>query len=446
MAVAGVSREEFTRRINTCLTIKPVRSPEQLKGRDSKLREIERALSMPGRTVFVHGDRGVGKTSLAQTAAVIAQGQRYDPIVVGCNTGEDFFSLMGAAVKRMHATRVSLPKTEFNLSLNIPFVSANLRTQIEAGEAPSFATINEAIDAVRFVSSHYSEIPIVIFDEFNELSDGKSKKMFADFAKQISDQSVPVRVIFCGVGRSMEELLGLHASSGRSIKPIKLNRLDDSALWSIVDYAAQIVGLRVDRETILRIALLSDGFPYFVHLVCEYMFWSAFESGFVLTCIRPTDFDSGVLSATEHSDTILKDAYNKATQKYKNYDQYEEAIWAFADQPTLTRQSSEVYQKSYLKIVAHRNSIRVCRGEQEQKPLQKDEFDRRLARLKSDAHGEILKGSGSGWYEFRENMMRGYVRLRAREKGINLGIDHHHASPSARELHNLRQVREAQAV
>ena len=38
--------------------------------------------------------------------------------------------------------------------------------------------------------------------------------------------------------------------------------------------------------------------------------------------------------------------------------------------------------------------------------------------------GRILKANRAGWYEFTENIVRGYVRLRAQEKGIELEVDH----------------------
>jgi hypothetical protein len=36
------------------------------------------------------------------------------------------------------------------------------------------------------------------------------------------------------------------------------------------------------------------------------------------------------------------------------------------------------------------------------------------------AHGEIACGCGSGFYAFRKNVLRGYVRLKAEIEGIEL--------------------------
>jgi hypothetical protein len=56
--------------------------------------------------------------------------------------------------------------------------------------------------------------------------------------------------------------------------------------------------------------------------------------------------------------------------------------------------------------------------------MQRDKFTQRINALKRPAHGSILLGSRQGWYEFREPVMRGYVRLRAEAQGVELGADH----------------------
>lgn len=47
----------------------PIDVPELLQGREPILRDIRRTLHSPGMHVFIHGERGIGKTSIALTAA-----------------------------------------------------------------------------------------------------------------------------------------------------------------------------------------------------------------------------------------------------------------------------------------------------------------------------------------------------------------------------------------
>jgi len=111
--------------------------------------------------------------------------------------------------------------------------------------------------------------------------------------------------------------------------------------------------------------------------------------------------------------TSLRAAYDGATQKYS--DDYQEVLWAVADGKMLRRQVSEIFDTSYLRIMDER---------EERKRLTKEQFYNRMNALKTSRHGEILVAKGAGWYEFRENVVRGYVRLRAEQQGILLGRDH----------------------
>jgi hypothetical protein len=67
----GLNLEEFGAKLDAVLSpASAIKSPEFLQGRDQQLTDVRQALAMKGRHVFIHGFRGVGKTSLAYTAAI----------------------------------------------------------------------------------------------------------------------------------------------------------------------------------------------------------------------------------------------------------------------------------------------------------------------------------------------------------------------------------------
>lgn len=59
--------------------------------------------------------------------------------------------------------------------------------------------------------------------------------------------------------------------------------------------------------------------------------------------------------------------------------------------------------------------------------MPRDKLNQRYLSLRKETHGRIVTGHGAGWFSFRENIMRGYVRLRAEAEGINLGRHHNTA-------------------
>src|SRR3954447_14399127 len=102
--IRDFDRDAFERTLRETLSpTTPIRTPQFLRGRDNLLEEIRRAFVQPGRHVFIHGDRGVGKTSLAQTAAIEHQSKGSAPIFLGCDNASTFFGTMRGLAQRLRA-------------------------------------------------------------------------------------------------------------------------------------------------------------------------------------------------------------------------------------------------------------------------------------------------------------------------------------------------------
>jgi len=68
--IPGYDKNSFGKKLNEVVSpARPIISIENLIGRTEELDRIEKALFAPGRNVFIYGERGVGKSSLAATAA-----------------------------------------------------------------------------------------------------------------------------------------------------------------------------------------------------------------------------------------------------------------------------------------------------------------------------------------------------------------------------------------
>ena len=418
MSIEGLDQDQFQELLRTYLTpARPISDPTYLRGRDIALRQIGRAFNSPGKHIFIFGDRGVGKTSLAQSAAVLQQSADNSPIVVACENAAGFFDLARDIAKRCLPTRELIEKRRLteNLKLSLFGLGYDVAKNIEHGIIPEMKTINDAALILKFVAQYHSKEPIIIIDEFDQLRGEDNKKYFADLIKQVSDQDINVRFIFCGIGTSLDELIGLHLSTDRYLLPVELETLSHDALWEILNAAARALDIEIGREEQIRIGLISDGFPYYVHLVGEIMFWSAFDDKDIVKTIQLKHFDDGIRGAISEAMGSLRLAYAKATEKYS--DDYQEVLWSVADGKTLNRrQVSEIYQNSYVPIMMKRTD-REC--------LDKQKFYSRMNNLKTERHGKILLGTSAGWYQFRDNITRGYVRLRAESAGIQLGVDHH---------------------
>lgn len=390
----------------------PIAKPEHLHGRDPKLRLIDRALHSPGKHIFVYGDRGVGKTSLARTAASIHAGGEEGFVFVACDQKTTFFDIIQAVYRKLHGLYATGKWKVTGAELNIGVA------KLKAAEAlglPALKTINDAVEILQSIAPKEGPPAVVIIDEFDQLAGDEEKKYVADLIKQLSDQSINIRLMICGIGSSLDELIGVHLSTDRYLATIPLTPLTHDARWQILTNGASAFGVEIERNSLIRIGQLSDGYPYYVHLMGEQIFWQVFDDPNLVSKVSLEHYTAGLKCAVEEAQTSLRNAYDLATQKHKNSTDYEETLWAVADGALLDRPTTEIFEKSYRRIMDDRKG---------RNPLAKEHFYQRLNSLKKPSHGRVLNGNRQGWYGFRENILRGYVRLRAEQQGVQIGIDH----------------------
>jgi hypothetical protein len=406
--ISGFAEDSFRTALPNFFTpAQPISRPEHLYGRDAKLTAIRRAIGSPGKHIFIYGDRGVGKTSLAKTAFQLHSPDSTHTPIVACEGSSKFFELVDSIRRQvvLSGQNDTGPQAAFGQP---PLAGSRL-------ELPALRNMNDVIEVLRSLAPKSGPPAVVIIDEFDQLPRDEEKKNVADLLKQLSDQEVNIRLIICGIGRSLEELIGTHLSTDRYLAAVSLDQIPHDSRWKIIEAACDHFKIAMDRDSIIRIGQISDGFPYYVHLMGERIFWQAFDDPEDVKAITMAHYKAGIHAAIEESQTSFRQAYEFATQKNKLSEDYEEVLWSVADGSTLSRQTTDIYQKSYLPLMEKRSG---------RKPLSKELFYQRMNRLKTDNHGRIIVGSQQGWYGFRENVVRGYVRLRAERAGVKIGVDH----------------------
>ncbi|MER9442193.1 ATP-binding protein [Mesorhizobium sp. M0340] len=407
------TRGHFGRILSEVLSpSRPLHSPEFLRGRQEQLDGIEKALYSAGRHVFIHGFRGVGKSSLAQTAAYGMSTGGMDPIVIGCDKNSTFGSAMrdmfDEAVSKN--PRIAATITENGLAFGNLGATIGRKITTHEGRIAEPGSINEAVRLTKFLCENFTSNPVVVIDEFDQLQSREEQGNFANFIKQISDRHIPARFIFCGIGESVDAIMAAHGSADRYFHTVKLGQLPYDARNEIIRIAAQRLGIEIDDTTVYRIAKISDGFPHYVHLLSEKLFWRVYEAeneGRVTGDL----FQLAMSDASDAMEMKLKQPYETATRKYTN--DYESLLWAVADGHELQRSSRDIYA-SYVRIMKS----------QELEPLQREKFNARINNLKKPSYAAILSATRQGWYEFSEKVIRGYARLRAEQKDVQLEVDH----------------------
>lgn len=428
--------EDFGARLNAVLSpSRAIKSPEFLQGRDEQLTDVRQALAMQGRHVFIHGFRGVGKTSLAYTAANLIQSSERPPIYVQCSPDTTLSSLVHDIIKQAMPSDPTQVKAivEKNASGGLSVakfnLSAGMRSTVEQGKLPKPDSVNDAVELLCFALERHSKRPVVIIDEFDHMP--KSEHIQIDLlVKKLAEvDDLPLKIIMCGVGETLESLFAAHLSTYRYFHTIKLDRLDDKACRAIIVKALNALDVNFDLSSGWRIAQISDGFPHFVHLMCEKIFWAMYNdpdrSWMEDGVIELSHYQTGTAQAVQSANEELRKGYEEAVRKYSK--NAEVILWAAADGYELQRKVLDMYA-SYLRIMRDNGSDPEISGlpanDWRCRTLTASQFRARLYNLCKDKYGHILWGNGMGWYEYSEKMMRAYARLKAEANGVELWPDH----------------------
>jgi uncharacterized protein len=427
MLPSFADRESFALRLNELVSpSQPIQSIEHLHGRSHELDQIDKALYAPGRHVFIFGDRGVGKSSLAAAAARQYQSVEADYVDIGCGPDATLPSIVAnIALQALMQSRLKSKKVSTKAGISLRFltlersaeeVSRDLHTEIR--------TVSDAVEVLREVADIHSEKPIVVLDEFDRIQDLSTRHVFADLIKHLGDKKINLKFIFTGVSSSLYEILGAHQSAIRQLATIELQRLSWNARWDIACTVAHSFQLILPRDIYIRIAAVSDGFPYYVHLIMEKLMWRVWEHPDEVQTVEWEHYRGGLKDAIESINAELRRPYELAVTQ--RTDDYEEVLWSTADGELLLRYTNDMFA-SYEYIMKQRDG---------RQPLTLDKFKARIRALRTPRTGEILVSEDArrGLYWYRETMLRGYVRMQAEANGVAL-VGNQDPTVSRHEIH-----------
>lgn len=399
---------------------RPIRSSEFLRGRSQDLEKVERELRHFHSVPFIYGYRGVGKTSLARTAAQLVTTSDREHIYVACAPGArmlQIFREIGEQVLkilfRSGVTQMALKSVEVSLSLS-PAIRASFESQ-----KPELEDFRDANAAVRVLKELDGLLPdakstVVVLDELEEL-DKKDRSDLAYLIKQIGDQEFKLKFVLVGVAENVHELIGAHESVPRYLKEVSLKPLSPQDLIDIVTDAASAIGVKVPQDILYRIAIIGNGFPHFSHLIGKAILVEAVVAG--KAEVDLVVYKAGIRSAVSDSYEELRTSYEAATQRGEDY--FKHLIWALAHSDVV-----DVRVNDWMRLhaeLADRQHWTI--------PTWK-KLKTAVGNFKSENYGNIVTSTPARYgtfltryryKRFSSSLMRGHVRLQAENEGVVLG-------------------------
>ncbi|MDH2667954.1 ATP-binding protein [Acinetobacter baumannii] len=431
MAIKNYDRKTFGKLLNEVVSpSRPVLSLEHLKGREKQLSRIQQALYATGRNVFIYGERGVGKSSLAATAANEWCGGHGCYIDISCAPDTTVLSMIATiATQAINKTVLKRKKVKNTFQIGFKWFTFKRESEIEyINFKNEIKCLSDGIEILKELSEFFDEPLLVVVDEVDRIKEIEEVEKFADFLKQLGDKRVDVKFIFTGIADTLDEILGSHRSAIRQLETIELPKLSWDARWEIAIEAMKAFDISIDRSIYIRIALISDGYPFYVHLIIEKLLWLLYDKPTQITEVEWEDYHNAIDIAIDAIHTELSRPYEKAINQRSR--DYEEVVWSTIVAEDNIGEYIKTMYDQYLGIMKQFQGSEV---------LDIKKFSLRVRNLLKEEYGPILKnGLKKGQFIYNEKMLRGYVRLRAEQKGVELVIE-------AKEIAELKNKTQATA-
>jgi Cdc6-like AAA superfamily ATPase len=243
----------------------PVTTRELFAGRWNQLTTVTDAVSQPGLHVVIYGERGVGKSSLANVVRPVIRA--FD------NAGKDSASVEERLVVKANANSGDTFSVIWNRLLseltwegNRPIIGfqPSPRQRVSLQEAFGLPDLLSVDDVRRTLSVLVGSVFIV--DEFDRAA-LETSRTFTDLIKVLSDLAVDCTIILVGVSATVDQLVADHASINRSVVQIMLPRMEAKELREILSNAEKLLGIEFSQEAADLIIHVSQGLPHYTHLV-----------------------------------------------------------------------------------------------------------------------------------------------------------------------------------
>jgi Cdc6-like AAA superfamily ATPase len=378
-----VTRDEIFSLRATIVTIftpgRPVKHLDLLAGRQQQINKVLEAVLSPGQHAAIYGERGVGKSSLANLIydMVFASGQQdFVPVHVNCGVTVTFQTIWAEVFRQLDG-RI---KPELHLLTQFP----------EHDPGP---------EDIRGVFSQVKARTIIVLDEYDRVDPSVAVEM-ADTIKTLSDRDISTTLVFVGVAANIDELVREHSSIDRALIQIPMPRMSRDELIDIVTRGmARLPRMQLEKGLAQRMAEISKGLPHFTHLLAKHSLLSAIDDGRL--SVSPKDYERALKTSTEEKSQTLGEAYRKATHSAKE-NIFEEVLLACA----LATDEQGMFGAK---------DVRTPLSRILQKPVKIEAYIRHLNKFTLEDRGPVLKKEGQKrrfQYSFMEPMMQPYVLMK----------------------------------
>lgn len=388
----------------------PVSTRELFSGRWDQITAVADAVLQVGLHVVIYGERGVGKTSLANILRPLIHafdGHKSDGeeaserLVVKVNACEaDGFSALWTRAFGEITWQEERPTMGFIRTGDMQAVTLSDKLSLPA---------ELSIDHVRRL---LMQLPgsIFIFDEFDRIAH-ENARPFTDLIKALSDYSTDTTIIIVGVADTIDGLVEDHASIVRALIQVPLPRMNQRELEEIIRKGEAALHVSFDPNVVSRIVRMSQGLAHYTHLTALLAVREACKERTRTVTIRHAD--RAFAGATKQAEQSILNKFSVAVHSAHKDALYSHVLLACALAASASTNDLGFFQAS--DVVDPLSQILPGRT------TNISTFNQHLAGFCTERRGEVLEQTGPkrGYrYRFPNPLLPPYVIMR----GLSCGM------------------------
>jgi Cdc6-like AAA superfamily ATPase len=248
----------------------------------------------------IFGERGAGKTSLANALGKMLETKYVMPEcgIINCDQTTTFASLWRAIFSEIPLSRNAPTKRFQGGSENAPATFAQ------------FLPENVTPHSVSTVLQNRGKF-LFIIDEVDRIRDKSTTTLLADTIKSLSDHAIDTTLVLVGVAESVDTLIAEHESVQRALIQVHMPRMSQVEIDKIIGNGLAAVGMTIEPSAKRRIYKLSQGLPYYAHLLGMHSALTAAAQDRLHITID--DAHQALRKALKHAQQSIADDYERAT-------------------------------------------------------------------------------------------------------------------------------------
>jgi Cdc6-like AAA superfamily ATPase len=349
------------------------------RGRQAALRRVIDAVNQTGQHVIIFGERGVGKTSLANVIA-------------------DFLQPFSSELITSHKVN-GFRESSFPIIWNSFFSKLDLGSPTERGYEITPNYIIDNLPRDRKI--------ILIVDEFNSIENPDVDALFADTIKALSDFEVDTTLVIVGVADDVDDLISEHESIDRCLVQVQLPRMEYKELLEIVEKGIKTAGMEISPEATTQICTISLGLPHYAHALGLASGRSAIDSQ--RSKVEIEDVNKAMSSLIQDSHQTILRSFDASVASPRRENLYFQVLLACALASTdhLGRFRAADIRDPFSMIMKRKYDIPA--------------FSRHLYELCKPERGEVLQQFGETHnrrYRFTNPIMQPYVIMKGLERNL----------------------------